>query len=359
MKIIRALVVIAFISIVCFVIYVSSTKTVDYNHVIKPEYRNIEERLPLSGIAQPVKEFEIKSTISGVMEKLYVEVGDYVKYGDAIAKVRMVKNPEEYQDLTRRLEVARMKMDDTQSKFNRTRQLYENKLISDEEYETAKTDLMILRAEFQSVLAEMNMLKGRYQSAGISNVIRATNQGTVLSLPVKEGGSIMARGSFSEGSTVAKVAELSALIFMANVIESDAIKLRTGMQIDYKAVADSVIHFSGRILSIAPVGVVENGITRFEVKASMNVPDKYKDFIKAGCTINATTLLRSRKHVLALEERFFQFNYDSVYVEVKDKAGKYQKRQLKTGISDGMYTEILSGLSTKDEIKPIAEFKDK
>ena len=350
---------IAFISIVCFVIYVSSTKTVDYNHVIKPEYRNIEERLPLSGIAQPVKEFEIKSTISGVMEKLYVEVGDYVKYGDAIAKVRMVKNPEEYQDLTRRLEVARMKMDDTQSKFNRTRQLYENKLISDEEYETAKTDLMILRAEFQSVLAEMNMLKGRYQSAGISNVIRATNQGTVLSLPVKEGGSIMARGSFSEGSTVAKVAELSALIFMANVIESDAIKLRTGMQIDYKAVADSVIHFSGRILSIAPVGVVENGITRFEVKASMNVPDKYKDFIKAGCTINATTLLRSRKHVLALEERFFQFNYDSVYVEVKDKAGKYQKRQLKTGISDGMYTEILSGLSTKDEIKPVAEFKDK
>ena len=169
----------------------------------------------------------------------------------------------------------------------------------------------------------------------------------------------MARGSFSEGSTVAKVAELSALIFMANVIESDAVKLRTGMQIDYKAVADSVVHFSGRILSIAPVGVVENGITRFEVKASMNVPDKYKDFIKAGCTINATTLLRSRKHVLALEERFFQFNYDSVYVEVKDKAGKYQKRQLKTGISDGMYTEILSGLSPKDEIKPVAEFKDK
>lgn len=359
MKIIRVLVVIAFISVVCFVIYVSSTKTVDYNHVIKPEYRDIEERLPLSGIAQPVKEFDIKSTISGVMEELYVEVGDYVKYGDAIAKVRMVKTPEEYQDLTRRLEVAKMKMDDTQSKFNRTKQLYESKLISDEEYETAKTDLMILRAEFQSVLAEMNMLKGRYQSAGISNVIRATNQGTVLSLPVKEGGSIMARGSFSEGSTVAKVAELSALIFMAYVIESDAVKLRTGMQIDYKAVADSVVHFSGRILSIAPVGVVENGITRFEVKASMNVPDKYKDLIKAGCTINATTLLRSRKHVLALEERFFQFNYDSVYVEVKDKAGKYQKRQLKTGISDGMYTEILSGLSTKDEIKPVAEFKDK
>ena len=359
MKIIRVLVVIAFISVVCFVIYVSSTKTVDYNHVIKPEYRDIEERLPLSGIAQPVKEFDIKSTISGVMEELYVEVGDYVKYGDAIAKVRMVKTPEEYQDLTRRLEVAKMKMDDTQSKFNRTKQLYESKLISDEEYETAKTDLMILRAEFQSVLAEMNMLKGRYQSSGISNVIRATNQGTVLSLPVKEGGSIMARGSFSEGSTVAKVAELSALIFMAYVIESDAVKLRTGMQINYKAVADSVVHFSGRILSIAPVGVVENGITRFEVKASMNVPDKYKDFIKAGCTINATTLLRSRKHVLALEERFFQFNYDSVYVEVKDKAGKYQKRQLKTGISDGMYTEILSGLSTKDEIKPVAEFKDK
>lgn len=55
--------------------------------------------------------------------------------------------------------------------------------------------------------------------------------------------------------------------------------------------------------------------------------------------------------MLALEEKYFQFNYDSVFVEIVADDSKYEKRFLKTGISDGIYTEIISGVDSLDHIK--------
>ena len=76
-----------------------------------------------------------------------------------------------------------------------------------------------------------------------------------------------------------------------------------------------------------------------------------RSYIKAGCTVNAEIVIDRKKHVLALEEKYFQFSYDSVYVEIKKENGDYEKRFLKTGIFDGTYTEIVSGLDSLDRIK--------
>ena len=73
--------------------------------------------------------------------------------------------------------------------------------------------------------------------------------------------------------------------------------------------------------------------------------------IKAGCTANAEIVVERKNHVLALEEKYFQFNYDSVFVEIVADKSKYEKRFLKTGISDGIYTEIISGVDSLDHIK--------
>ena len=69
------------------------------------------------------------------------------------------------------------------------------------------------------------MLKGQYNQKGISNIITATDAGTILELPIKEGGSVMARGTLNEGTTVARVADLQSLVFKGNVLESDILKL--------------------------------------------------------------------------------------------------------------------------------------
>ena len=81
------------------------------------------------------------------------------------------------------------------------------------------------------------------------------------------------------------------------------------------------------------------------------LPDSYRSYIKAGSTVNAETILESKEQVLALEEKYFQFSYDSVYVEAKTAKGTYEKRFLQTGISDGVYTEIISGIDSLSMIK--------
>lgn len=102
---------------------------------------------------------------------------------------------------------------------------------------------------------------------------------------------------------------------------------------------------------IAPKGTIQEGVSRFEVTANIEIPDSCRSYIKAGCTVNAEIVIDRKKHVLALEEKYFQFSYDSVYVEIQKENGDYEKRFLKTGISDGTYTEIVSGLDSLDRIK--------
>ena len=195
------------------------------------------------------------------------------------------------------------------------------------------------------------MLRGNYQQKEISNIITATGSGTILELPVKEGGSVMARGTLYEGTTIARLADMNSLVFKGDVLESDILKLSVGMPVKFTLSADKNIQFMGRIEVISPKGNVQDGVSRFQVTTTIDIPDNYRKYIKAGCTANATTIIEKKTKVLALEEKYFNFSYDSVYVEVQKDDGSFEKRFLKTGISDGTYTEIVSGLSAKDKIK--------
>ena len=337
-----------------FIVYrAMKSSSNDYTRTVKAQIRDIEKKMTISGIVQPLKEIEIKSTISGVLEELYVQVGDEIAFGDPIARVQYVKDPMEYKRLLKELSVAKTRLDNAQSNFVRTRTLYNKDVIASEEYENAQSNLSVLQSEYNSVASELSMLQGKYNKNDVSNIITATDSGTVLDLPIKEGGSVMARGTLNEGTTVARIADLKSLVFKGNVLESDVILLNEGMPMSFSMIAAKDIKITGILSMIAPKGVLQDGVSRFEVTADLDIPDSSRTYIKAGSTVNAETVLDFKEQVLALEEKYFQFSYDSVYVEVKSQNGKYEKRFLQTGISDGIFTEILSGIDSLSIIKVI------
>ena len=301
---------------------------------IRAEYRDIESKLTIPGVIQPSKEIDIKSTITGVLEKLLVQVGDEVVGGQPLAQIRYVKDPLEYRRLLKELEIAETRYLTAEASFERTEKLYVKKLIAQEVYEGEKSNLAVLLSEYESVESELDMLKGQYNQKGISNIITATDAGTILELPIKEGGSVMARGTLNEGTTVARVADLQSLVFKGNVLESDILKLAVGMELSLSVLMDKNITIDGALSLVAPKGIVQDGVARFEITAGLFIPEEYK-------------------HVLALEEKYFQFNYDSVFVEIVADKSKYEKRFLKTGISDGIYTEIIEGVDSTSLIKNI------
>ena len=351
MKTIRIIIILLLLATIGFVVYRKLNTNDDYSKTVRAEIRDIEETLTISGVIQPMKEIEIKSTISGVLETLSVQVGDEVKIGQDLARIQYVKAPMEYKDLMKNMEVAKTRYNHALQRFQRTTDLHDKKLISSQEYENEMDDLSILLTEYESLKSELNMLKGKYQTEGVSNVITSTAEGTILDLPVKEGGSVMARGTLSEGSTIAKVADLSSLVFKGEVVEADLSNLKVGMPVHYTCNALPDVLFDGEITLIAPMGVIRDGIARFQITANINVPKKYQKYIKAGCTANATVVLKRAYNVIALDEKYFQFNDDTIFVEVKKSDGIYEKRNLTTGISDGIYTEIIKGINIKDLIK--------
>lgn len=318
---------------------------------IRAEYRDIERKLTIPGVIQPSKEIDIKSTISGVLEKLLVQVGDEVTGGQPLAQIRYVKDPLEYRRLLKELEVAKTRYLTAQASFEGTENLYEKNLLAKETYESEKSSLSVLLSEYESVESELDMLKGQYNQKGISNIITATDAGTILELPIKEGGSVMARGTLNEGTTVARVADLQSLVFKGNVMEADILKLKAGVDMSLSVPMDRKITISGILSLVAPKGIVQDGVSRFEITADLFIPEEYKQMVKAGCTANAEVVVERKEHVLALEEKYFQFSYDSVFVDVEKSGGGDERRFLKTGISDGIYTEIISGVDSLDNIK--------
>lgn len=323
----------------------------EHGKTISAQVRDIQKILIISGIIQPQKEIEIKSTISGVLERLSVRIGDEVLAGQDIASVQYVKDPMAHKQLLKELEITRTRLDNALTKFQSTKELYNKRLIAPLDYENEKNEVAIFRSEFEAVKSELNMLRGIYQGKDVSNIITATGNGTILELPIKEGGSVMARGTLSEGTTIARLADMRSLVFKGDVLESDVLTLRIGMPVKFTLATDKDIPFKGNIEMIAPKGVLQDGVSRFQITASIEIPNVYRKYIRAGCTANATVVIEKRRKVLALEEKYFQFSYDSVYVEVKTFKDKYERRYLETGLSDGIYTEIVRGINAIDKIK--------
>ena len=78
---------------------------------------------------------------------------------------------------------------------------------------------------------------------------------------------------------------------------------------------------------------------------------KENQFIRSGYSANANIVLEKRDSVLAIPEGLLKFEKDSAFVEVESLPQKFDKRFVKTGISDGINIEILSGITKTDRLK--------
>jgi HlyD family secretion protein len=107
--------------------------------------------------------------------------------------------------------------------------------------------------------------------------------------------------------------------------------------------------FHATLKYIAPKGILENGAVQFEIKADVML--KSNQFIRAGYSANADIVLQQATQVMAIKESLLQFEGDSAFVEVESAPQVFEKRKIKTGLSDGINIQILSGLQKDDKIK--------
>jgi HlyD family secretion protein len=188
-------------------------------------------------------------------------------------------------------------------------------------------------------------------SATANTNIRALVSGTILEIPVKEGDQVIQSNNFNDGTTIATIADLSIMIFEGKVDEGEVGKLQLGMPLKISLGAINDKEFDAKLRFIAPKGVEESGAVQFKIEGNVTVEDDF--LIRAGYSANASLVLEKKDNVMVIPEALLQFDKttDEPYVEVSIGDQKFERKEVKIGISDGVNVEIVEGLTKDDKVK--------
>lgn len=316
-----------------------------------PEIRTIIQKTVATGKIIPRKEVEIKSQVSGVVETLFVQAGAAVAKGDLIAKIHIIPNMERLNIAESQLEIARINFANAKIELDQQRKLFEDHVISAFEYNKYRHDFDLQTETLNSAESNLAIIReGASQKAGkISNLVKATVAGLVLDIPVKEGTFVTETNTFNAGSTIANIANMNDMIFEGTVDEAEVGKIQEGMELLLNIGAIETEPFVAQLEYISPKGFDDQGTIKFVIKAAIKLREDL--FLRAGYSANADIVLDKREQVLALNERYLQFEKGTPMVEVEVAPQEFERRKIKTGLSDGLYIEIISGLEKSERVK--------
>jgi HlyD family secretion protein len=318
----------------------------------KPFMTNIIKKTVATGSVIPRKEIEIKPQVSGIVEEVFVQAGKTVRQGDVIARVRIIPDLINLNNAEARLERAKIAFDDAKLNADRQEKLYNQGVISAVEnqqvqvvYKNARQGVEAAEANLELIREGVNKKSGKTTNT----LIRSTIEGMLLDIPIKVGNSVIETNNFNAGTTIASVADVGDMIFQGKVDETEVGKIKPGMDLMLTIGAIENDTFRAILKYISPKGVLENGAVQFEIKADVKLKDN--QFIRAGYSANADIVLDHKDNTLAIKEALLLFQGDSAYVEIETSPQKFEKRFIKTGLSDGINIQVLSGLTANDKIK--------
>ncbi len=317
----------------------------------KPLITDIIQKTVATGKIIPRKEVEIKSQVSGVVETIYLEAGQPIGKGDLIAKIRIIPKMEHLNRAESQLETARLQFENAKRELERQEKLFQDKLISEFEYNKYRHTFNLQEETLEAAESNLAIIReGASQKAGkVSNLVHATLEGLILDIPVKEGTFVTETNTFNAGTTIATVANMQDMIFEGTVDEAEVGKIHEGMELLLKIGAMETAPFTAQLEYISPKGWDDQGTIKFQIRAAVKL--QQDRFLRAGYSANADIVLAKKEQVLAINERLLLFEGDETFVEVETAPQVFEKRQVKTGLSNGIHIEILEGVTKEVSLK--------
>ena len=363
--IMAALIAVVFIGTFVFLYQKSQPKPVVYSE-FTPKVTDISKVTVITGKIEPRDEVSVKPQISGIITHLYKQAGDMVSAGEVIAKVKVIPDMGQLSSAEARVRLAGINLKQAQVDFDREESLYRQRLVSEEEYDKQKQALSQAREEMAAAQDALEVVRdgvSKSNANASSTLIRSTISGLILDVPVKVGNTVVLSNTFTDGTTIATVANMNDLIFRGNIDETEVGRLVEGMPMKITVGALQDLRFDAVLEYVSPKAVENNGANQFEVKAAVTAVRDGK--IRSGYSANAEIVLAKAEGVLSVPESAIEFSGDSTFVYVVGGAGEqktYRRTQVVTGLSDGVNIEIKSGITTKDKVRGpqvIADTNDK
>ena len=361
--------------------------TIDPSKLAEVERGDLARVVVATGKIQPLSKVEVKSKASGIVKKLHVDYGDRVKVGQVLAELDKVQLEAVMREASANLQAAEAARDSAMAALERNKvdaegpdvpflklnmerseQMYKDGLVAkslvedaEKNYQlalnkqmSAQRNLAVSRADIAKAEAQVAQAKAALENAQEdlhNSTIVSPIDGLALSRDVNVGdavSSILVLGS--QATLVMTLGDVSEVYVQGRVDEADIGKvyLNQPARIVVESFKDK--KFVGKVTKISPLGKEKDNVTTFEVRVSIQ---NSTGELKANMSANAEILLEEKKNVLMAAEAAMIYDKDrNASVEIPDPKADNGKKKIavKLGISNGVKTEILSGLSEKQQV---------
>jgi HlyD family secretion protein len=340
-----------------------------------------------TGKIQPRSKVEIKSKASGMVKQLLVDYDDKVKQGQVLAELDKVQLQAIVREAQANFQAAQASRDSATASLERNKvdaegpdvpflklsmdraeQMYKDGVMSksfvedaEKNYQmalnkqmSAQRNLTVSRAEIAKADAQVAQAKASLENAEEdlrNSTIVSPIDGLVLSRDVSVGdgvSSILILGS--QATLVMTLGDTSEVYVQGKVDEADIGKVYLGQPARIVVESFKDKKFIGKVTRISPFGKEKDNVTTFEVRVSISNPTGE---LKANMTANAEILLEEKKNVLMVPEASLIYDKDrNATIEMPDAKASNGKKKIpvKLGISNGVKTEIVSGLTEKQQV---------
>ena len=376
-------------------------KTIPPEKLVKVERGSVAKSVVATGKIEPLSKVEIKSKASGIIEYLYLNAGDTVREGQLLVELdketleaqlreaRAFLNAAESQlqemqsqgkTLRANLEKARLEAETRDydfmvAEYRRHQGLHSEGLISKSEFDAVEQKMRAAEVARNALLAAVKVREAELeQNARTINTagaqvaqaqaqheraeenlkyasIRSPINGVVLSRELEVGDAVSSILQLGSNATlIMTLGDVRELYVKGQVDETDIGLVKVGQTVRLTVDAYKNRTFQGQVFRIAPMGEEKDNVTRFEVRVSIQ---NDLDLLRVNMSANAEIVLEEHKEVLVIPESTLIYNEKrETFVEIPDLATRTGRRQVpvKTGISNGARTELISGLGFGDQL---------
>ena len=326
--------------------------------------RDVQKVVNATGEVRAIDLVTIGAQVSGKIEHLHVKAGQEVKKGDLIAEIDSTTQQNEVDINKSRLDsyqaqlaAAKVSLEVAEKQYKRMQKLKKGNAASEEDlenaldtYETAKSRVV----ELESSIKETEISLSTAETNLGYTKITAPLDGTVVSVPVKEGQTINAA---MNTPTIVQVANLDNMEIVIEISEGDIGNIKPGVKVTYSILADLNQIYETTLQSIDPgLTLLTNGEYTEVVDSSeaiyyygrLIVPNE-DGILRIGMTTQNVIYVESAENVLTVPVVAVKEAGDKEFVEILTKKG-VERRDITTGVSDGLNVEVKGGVSEGEKV---------
>ncbi|MEN6618060.1 MAG: efflux RND transporter periplasmic adaptor subunit [Rikenellaceae bacterium] len=315
----------------------------------------IANSVTATGTIEPLIQVEVGTQVSGKITRIYVDYNSKVKKGQILAELEKTTLEAELSSSDATRESAKTEFEYQQKNYLRLSALYEKKLISDTDYETAKYQYDKAKSAYDKAKSDITRVRQNLQYATIYSPI----DGVVLNRAVDEGQTVAA--SFNTPTLFTIANDLTRMQVIADVDEADIGDVKEGQKVTFIVDAFPEDLFNGSVTQVRLQPTTTSNVVTYEVVVDAPNPSLK---LKPGLTANITIITLEKSNILLVPNKALRFTPVNMPVvsqsSASDSSGGKQiwikttsgiaPVRVNIGASDGIHTEVFGDVKEGDKV---------